>query len=92
LLLEGTERPLQKWDHVHCPSQTKHIILGVGDEPCVVLAIGAREHQSGEEWGGEAVEEVATLTQSESPRRPQMERRHTRASRTAAQRELATSG
>jgi uncharacterized cupin superfamily protein len=60
LLVEGKERPLQKWDLVHCPPQTKHIILGVGDEPCVVLAIGAREHQSGEEWGGYPVEEIAT--------------------------------
>jgi uncharacterized cupin superfamily protein len=61
LLIEGQERPLRKWDLVHCPPQTKHIILGAGDEPCVVLAIGAREHQSCAGWGGYAVEELATL-------------------------------
>jgi uncharacterized cupin superfamily protein len=61
LLIEGHERPLRKWDLVHCPPQTKHIILGAGDEPCVVLAIGAREHQSCAGWGGYAVEELATL-------------------------------
>jgi hypothetical protein len=45
---------------VHCPPQTKHIILGAGDDPCVVLAIGAREHQAGADWGGYPVEEIAT--------------------------------
>ena len=39
-------------DLVHCPPQTKHIILGTGDEPCVVLAIGAREQHDDVEWGG----------------------------------------
>jgi uncharacterized cupin superfamily protein len=60
LLVEGQERPLRKWDLVHCPPQTKHIILGAGDdEPLVVLAIGAREHhQTG--WGGYPVDELAT--------------------------------
>jgi hypothetical protein len=33
LLIEGHERPLRKWDLVHCPPKTKHIILGAGDEP-----------------------------------------------------------
>lgn len=60
LLVEGQERTLHKWDLVHCPPQTKHIILGAGDEPCVVLAVGAREHQAGTEWGGYPVEEIAT--------------------------------
>jgi uncharacterized cupin superfamily protein len=60
LLVEGQERPLQRWDLVHCPPQTKHIILGAGDDPCVVLAIGAREHQAGADWGGYPVEEIAT--------------------------------
>ena len=92
LLVEGQERPLQRWDLVHCPPQTKHIILGVGDKPCVVLAIGAREHQSGEEWGGYPVEEIAITTPWESRRRQPMLRRPTRALRTAAQRELARSG
>jgi len=60
LLVEGQERPLRKWDLVHCPPQTKHIILGAGDEPCVVLAVGAREHQTPAGWGGYPVEEIAT--------------------------------
>ena len=60
LLVEGQERPLRKWDLAHCPPQTKHIILGASDEPCVVLAIGAREHQTSPGWGGYPVEEIAT--------------------------------
>ncbi|HEX5980958.1 MAG TPA: cupin domain-containing protein, partial [Thermoleophilaceae bacterium] len=44
LIVEGEERPLRQWDFVHCPPGTKHIILGAGEGPCVVLAAGAREH------------------------------------------------
>jgi uncharacterized cupin superfamily protein len=60
LLIEGQERRLRKWDLVHCPPQTNHIILGAGDEPCVVLAIGAREQHDDVEWGGYPVDELAT--------------------------------
>ena len=59
LLVEGEERPLRQWDFVHCPADTKHIIVGAGDEPCAVLAVGAREHQEGEGWGGYTVDEAA---------------------------------
>jgi uncharacterized cupin superfamily protein len=59
LLVEGEERPLRQWDFVHCPPETDHIIIGAGEVPCAVLAIGAREHQAGADWGGYPVEEVA---------------------------------
>jgi uncharacterized cupin superfamily protein len=59
LIVEGEERPLRAWDFVHCPPETKHTILGAGDGPCAVLAIGAREHQEGEGWGGYSVDEAA---------------------------------
>jgi uncharacterized cupin superfamily protein len=59
LLVEGIERPLRQWDFVHCPPETKHIIVGAGSGPCAVLAVGAREHQEGEGWGGYAVDELA---------------------------------
>jgi uncharacterized cupin superfamily protein len=59
LLVEGNERPLQQWDFVHCPAATKHIIVGAGDGPCAVLAVGAREHQAGAAWGGYTVDDVA---------------------------------
>jgi len=60
LLIEGEERPLRAWDFVHCPPETDHIIIGAGKTPCVVLAVGAREHQDDEDgWGGYRVEELA---------------------------------
>jgi uncharacterized cupin superfamily protein len=59
LLVEGEERPLRQWDFVHCPAATKHIILGAGDGPCAVLAVGAREEHQDVEWGGYSVDEVA---------------------------------
>jgi uncharacterized cupin superfamily protein len=41
LLIEGEERRLKAWDFVHCPPWTEHIFVGL-DEPCLVLAVGAR--------------------------------------------------
>ncbi len=59
LIVERNERPLRQWDFVHCPAETKHIIVGAGDAPCAVLAVGAREHQHDLGWGGYTVDEVA---------------------------------
>jgi uncharacterized cupin superfamily protein len=59
LLVEGEERPLRRWDFVHCPAGTEHIVVGAGEGPCVVLAVGAREHGDEESWGGYTVHEVA---------------------------------
>ena len=60
LIVEGEERPLRQWDFVHCPPETKHVIVGVGSGPCVVLAVGARGVRSrGPEWGGYTVDEAA---------------------------------
>jgi uncharacterized cupin superfamily protein len=59
LIVEGSERPLRQWDFVHCPAGTSHIILGAGDGPSVVLAVGARDHSIGPDWGGYPVDEVA---------------------------------
>src|SRR5262249_62255262 len=46
LIVEGQERPLRRWDFVHCPAGTNHVILGAGEGPCAVLAVGARQNQS----------------------------------------------
>jgi uncharacterized cupin superfamily protein len=43
LIVEGEERPLRTWDFVHCPPNTRHVIVGAGGGPCVVIAVGARE-------------------------------------------------
>lgn len=42
LLVEGEERPLRAWDFVHCPPWTEHVLVGAGEGPCVVLAVGTR--------------------------------------------------
>ena len=60
LIVEGEERPLRQWDFFHCASRTKHTIVGAGDGPCIVVAIGARDNQEGPDWGGYTVDEVAT--------------------------------
>jgi uncharacterized cupin superfamily protein len=60
LIVEGEERPLRQWDFVHCPPETRHMIVGAGTGPCVVLAVGSREH--GDEnvnAGAYTVDEVA---------------------------------
>jgi uncharacterized cupin superfamily protein len=59
LIVEGEERRLRQWDFVHCPSETKHTIVGAGVGPALLLAAGARAHQDGPDWGGYTVDEVA---------------------------------
>ena len=59
LIVEGQERHLRQWDFVHCPAQTRHMIVGAGESPCTVLAIGAREHMAGDDWAAYTVDEVA---------------------------------
>jgi uncharacterized cupin superfamily protein len=59
LIVEGEERPLRRWDLVHCPADTEHIILGAGNKPCVLLGVGARGRSKGGDWGGYTVNEVA---------------------------------
>jgi uncharacterized cupin superfamily protein len=59
LIVEGEERSLRQWDFVHCPAGTKHVIVGAGDAPSVVLAVGARNRSTGEDWGGYSVDDAA---------------------------------
>jgi quercetin dioxygenase-like cupin family protein len=42
LIVENEERRLRRWDFFHCPSWTEHGFAGVGEEPCVILMLGAR--------------------------------------------------
>jgi uncharacterized cupin superfamily protein len=58
LIVEGEERLLRQWDFVHCPAGTKHVVVGAGSAPCVVLAVGSRTAR-GEEWGGYPVDDTA---------------------------------
>ena len=70
LIIEGEERPLRQWDFVHCPPGTKHVIVGAGDSPFTVFAVGALErHTTGarvdgtlqgtHDWGAYTVDEAA---------------------------------
>jgi uncharacterized cupin superfamily protein len=59
LIIEGQERPLHQWDFAHCPPGSGHVIVGAGTGRCIVLAIGARQHQAGDDWGGYPVDEAA---------------------------------
>jgi hypothetical protein len=55
---------------VHCPPGTNHVIVGAGDRPCVVFAVGALEkHTFGsrvqgtlegrDDWGAYTVDKAA---------------------------------
>ena len=59
LIVEGNERPLRQWDFVHCPAGTNHVLLGAGETPCLVLAVGARDRSTGPDWGAYTVDEDA---------------------------------
>ena len=58
LLVEGEERRLSRWDFFHCPPGTEHVIVGAGKGPCLVLAVGSRQHQWGQDWGAYTVDET----------------------------------
>jgi uncharacterized cupin superfamily protein len=58
-IVEGEERTLRQWDLVHCPAGTNHVIIGGGDGPCLVLAVGARDRSEGPDWGRYTVDEAA---------------------------------
>jgi uncharacterized cupin superfamily protein len=47
LVVEGEERRLRTWDFFHCPGGTAHVLIGAGDGPAVVLAVGRRGGRKG---------------------------------------------
>ncbi len=57
LLVEGEELALKPWDLVHCPPGTRHVIVGAGTGPSVIVSVGTRA--AGEEWGAYTVDAVA---------------------------------
>jgi uncharacterized cupin superfamily protein len=60
LIIEGEERRLRPWDLVHCPPGANHTIVGAGDTPSVVVAVGARDQSvDNPGWGGYPVDETA---------------------------------
>lgn len=59
LIVDGEERPLHAWDFVHCPPRTKHVVVGAGSGPCLVIAVGGREHSEEPDGLGFPTDEVA---------------------------------
>jgi mannose-6-phosphate isomerase-like protein (cupin superfamily) len=59
LIMEGEERQLRQYDYVHCPPHAKHVIVGAGERPCVVLAMSSRQFMATPEWGGYSIDEKA---------------------------------
>jgi uncharacterized cupin superfamily protein len=59
LIVEDEEHPLRQWDYFHCPAPVPHTIVGAGDRPSAILALGARDHQRGPDWGGYPLSDVA---------------------------------
>ena len=92
LIVEGEERRLRQWYFVHCPPRTKHVVVGAGSAPCLVLAVGARDRSTRREWGGYTVDEAALATARASSRRRATPSRRTRVSRRANQRATARAG
>ena len=58
-IVEGEERRLRRWDFLHCPAGTNHVLVGAGAAPCVVLAVGARDRSTGPDWGAYTVDAAA---------------------------------
>ena len=46
-------------DFVHCPPKTKHVIVGAGNGPCVVIAMSSRQNQAFGPYGEYVADEVA---------------------------------
>jgi uncharacterized cupin superfamily protein len=75
LLVNGEERPLRTWDFFHSPAGTEHVIVGAGDGPSIVLAVGARpdperlrypQSELAETYGASAEEETSDPRQAYS--------------------------
>jgi uncharacterized cupin superfamily protein len=69
LLIEGEERVLAPWDFAHCPPRTGHTIVAEGDEPALVLAVGARVEKGSARYPAEllALERGVGVPEGETP-------------------------
>ena len=59
LIVDDGERSLRQWDYFHCPPKVPHTIVGAGNGPAAILAIGARVDSVGDNWGAYPYSEVA---------------------------------
>ena len=67
LVVDDEEHPLRQWDYFHKPVGVSHTIVGAGSGASAILAIGARQHQDGPDWGGYPLSDVATKHNAASP-------------------------
>jgi uncharacterized cupin superfamily protein len=66
-VIEGEERTLKQWDFVHCPPETRHVFVGAGTGPCVLLAASSRQFQKTGPWGFYCADETAAKYNASSP-------------------------
>jgi uncharacterized cupin superfamily protein len=59
LIVDGEERQLRAWDFFHSPPGTRHVLVGSGSGPCLVIAVGARAHDGEPDSIGFPADEVA---------------------------------
>jgi mannose-6-phosphate isomerase-like protein (cupin superfamily) len=64
LIVEGQERPVRKWDFVHCPPGTRHAFVG---GPLVLLCASSRQFQKDGPWGYYCADETAAKYNAASP-------------------------
>jgi uncharacterized cupin superfamily protein len=68
-IVESEERPLEPWDLLHCPSRTPHTIVAAGEEPALILAVGARPEKGSARYPVEpaAIRHGAGVEEGEEP-------------------------
>jgi uncharacterized cupin superfamily protein len=68
-VVEGETRPLQRWDFFHCPPWTEHAIIGAGNGPSLVVAVGVRgKHGARYPANEAALRHGAGVAEGQSPR------------------------
>jgi uncharacterized cupin superfamily protein len=71
LVVEGQERRLAQWDFVHCPPGTRHVFVGAGSAPCIIVSASSRQFQKDGPWGFYCADEVARRYNASSPEETQ---------------------
>jgi hypothetical protein len=56
---------------VQCPPGTRHVFVGAGGGPCVILAASSRQFQKDGPWGFYSVDETAARYNAPSPEETQ---------------------
>jgi uncharacterized cupin superfamily protein len=67
LLVNGEERPMRAWDFFHCPAGTEHVIVGAGDDPAIVLAVGKRPDEHVRYPKSELAEKYSASAEADTP-------------------------